>query len=162
MVYDVRAIANYVLDFADSETRGVSNLHINKIVYFLHADFLATFSRPLVAAKIEAWTHGPVFRELYHQFKSFGEEYISVRATCIEPETGKRIVASCEMPVEEEVFIRDLVRKYVSMSPGALVAKSHVKGGPWDITWNHDNRANPTMKISDNLIREWYQKAAKH
>lgn len=162
MGYDVRAIANYVLDFADSEERGVSNLHINKIVYFLHADFLAAFSRPLVTAKIEAWTHGPVFRELYHQFKPFGEGYITARATYIEPESGRRVVASCNMEIDEEAFLGELIPKYVSMSPGALVAKSHVRGGPWDITWNHDNRANPTMKISDDLIREWYQKAAKH
>lgn len=162
MAYDVRAIANYVLDFADGEGRGISNLHINKIVYFLHADFLATFERPLVTAKIEAWTHGPVFRELYHQFKTFGDSYIASRATCIDPQTGNRSKASCKLNAEEETFLRAVIPKYIAMSPGALVAQSHVEGGPWDTTWNHDNRANPTMKISDDLIREWYQKTAKH
>ncbi|MBS3650812.1 SocA family protein [Pseudaminobacter sp. 19-2017] len=162
MAYDVRAVANYVLDVADGEGRGISNLHINKIVYFLHADFLATFSRPLVTAKIEAWTHGPVFRELYHQFKAFGESYIVSRATCIDPQTGQRITASCDLTAEDETFLNSILPKYIAMSPGALVAQSHVRGGPWDTTWNHDNRANPTMKISDDLIREWYQKTAKH
>jgi uncharacterized phage-associated protein len=162
MAYDVRAIANYVLDVADGEGRGISNLHINKIVYFLHADFLATFERPLVTAKIEAWTHGPVFRELYHQFKTFGEVYITSRATYIDPQTGRRMNASCDLTDEEAAFLKTIISKYIAMSPGALVAQSHVKNGPWDTTWNHDNRSNPTMKISDDLIREWYQKTAKH
>src|SRR5690606_15803682 len=123
---------------------------------------LATFSRPLVSAKIEAWTHGPVFRELYHQFKSFGDNYITSRATCIDPLTGHRSTASCKLDTEEEIFLRTVIQKYIGMSPGALVAQSHVRGGPWDTTWNHNNRANPTMKISDDVIREWYQKTAKH
>lgn len=162
MAYDVRAVANCVFDLADDEGRGISNLHINKIVYFLHADFLATFSCPLVTAKIEAWTHGPVFRELYHQFKGFGDNYITSRATCIDPQTGLRTTASCEFAAEHEAFLRTIIPKYVAMSPGALVKLSHMKCGPWDKTWNHDNRANPTMKISDEIIREWYQKTVKH
>lgn len=162
MTYDVRAVANYVLDFAEADGRGMSNLHINKIVYFLHADFLATFARPLVTAKIEAWTHGPVFRELYHQFKTFGDAFIKSRATYIDPQTGDRKIATCDLTADEDAFLSAVIPKYIVMSPGALVAQSHIKGGPWDMTWNHDNRANPTMKISDDLIRDWYQKTAKH
>lgn len=162
MAYDVRAIANYVLDFADGEGRGISNLHINKIVYFLHADFLAAFERPLVTAKIEAWPHGPVFRELYHQFKTFGEKCIISRATYIDPKTGQRLTASCNLTDDEINFLKTILPKYIAMSAGSLVAQSHVKDGPWDMAWNHNNRSNPTMKISDDLIRDWYQKAAKH
>lgn len=69
MSRDVRSIANFVLDLAEVQGVGVSNLSINKIVYFLHANFLAKFDEPLVSAKIEAWDYGPVFRELYREFK---------------------------------------------------------------------------------------------
>lgn len=43
MSYDVRAIANLVLDLAEERGRAISNLSINKIVFFLHAYFLARF-----------------------------------------------------------------------------------------------------------------------
>ena len=162
MAYDVRAIANYVLNYADLQGIGISNLAINKIVYFLHADFLVAFHRPLVTAKIEAWTHGPVFRELYHQFKAFGDDYIRGRATGLDPRTGLRITAACIIAADDEEFLQSITPKYVSMSPRALVAQSHVNGGPWDQTWNHDSRTNPTMKISDDLIREWHLNAARH
>lgn len=162
MAYDVRALANYVLDFAERDGRSVSNLHINKIVYFLHADFLAAFSRPLVTAKIEAWTHGPVFRELYHQFKVFGDGSIKDRATSLDPSTGKRTKTICTFSESDEAFLHSTIPKYLAMSASALVAQSHIAGGPWDKTWNHDARANPTMKISDDLIKDWYQGASKH
>src|SRR6186713_660153 len=88
MSFDVRAVANAILDLAKEEGKGVTNLAINKIIYFLHAAYLHEFRRPLVTAKIEAWDHGPVFREVYHQFKKFGRENIKGRASRIDPTTG--------------------------------------------------------------------------
>ncbi|NSZ31193.1 Panacea domain-containing protein [Agrobacterium tumefaciens] len=161
-MYDVRAVANFVLDVADAEGRNVSNLHINKIVYFLHADFLVEFSRPLVSAKIEAWTHGPVFREIYREFKEFGNSSILGRARYLDPDTGRKKNAEWRFTREEEVFLRGLVKKYIAMTPGALVAQSHVEGGPWDQAWNHDTKTNASMKISDEAIKRWYERTVKH
>lgn len=162
MPYDVRAVANFILQVADAEQCPVSNLHINKIVYFLHADFLASFSRPLVSAKIEAWTHGPVFRELYREFKKHGSDAISTPATFLDPSSGERGIARCEFTPEEENFLVDLVKKYIAMKPSALVAQSHVEGGPWDQTWNHASKSNASMRISDELIEDWYGRTVKH
>lgn len=161
-MYDVRSVANFVLDVAQTDGRNVSNLHVNKIVYFLHADFLAAFSRPLVTAKIEAWTHGPVFRELYREFKEFGNAPITERAKYLDPETGRRRNAIWRFTSDEEVFLRELVKKYVAMTPGALVAQSHIEGGPWDQTWNHETKTNASMKISDEAIKSWYERTVKH
>lgn len=162
MTYDVRGVANFVLDVAAADQRTVSNLHINKIVYFLHADYLVAHSRPLVSAKIEAWTHGPVFRELYREFKVFGNGPINARATALNPQTGTREVALCEFKPEELRFLKELAKKYVSMKPSALVAQSHIDGGPWDQSWNHEGEANASMRISDELIKSWYGRTVKH
>lgn len=161
-MHDVRSVANFVLDVAEAEGKPVSNLHINKIVYFLHADFLVAFSRPLVSAKIEAWTHGPVFREIYREFKEFGSAAISGRAQYLDPSSGQRVKAEWSFTPEEYNFLKELVIKYISMTAGALVAQSHVKGGPWDQTWNHEEQTNASMRISDELIKSWYGKAVKH
>ncbi|PST22266.1 DUF4065 domain-containing protein [Mesorhizobium plurifarium] len=162
MSYDVRAVANFVLDIAEAEHREVSNLHINKIVYFLHADFLVAFSRPLVSAKIEAWTHGPVFRELYREFKEYGSSGIAGRASYLDPASGQKRKALYNFSREEEAFLTQLTKRYISMTPSALVAQSHVQGGPWDQTWNHETVTNASMRISDELIKDWYGKAVKH
>jgi uncharacterized phage-associated protein len=93
MPYDVRSVANLVLDFADQIQAEVSNMTINKIVFFLHAWYLAKTGSPLVSAKIEAWDYGPVFRELYWEFKGFGKERIAARAMRRNPQTAEKEIS---------------------------------------------------------------------
>ncbi|MDD1531551.1 hypothetical protein C7U92_30645 [Bradyrhizobium sp. WBOS7] len=162
MSNDVRAIANLVLDLADQRGRQVSNLSINKIVFFLHAFFLARFGKPLVSAKIEAWEYGPVFRELYREFKSCGDKPINARAHRINPRTGERELCEALLPEQERLFVEEVGQKFVAFSASSLVSMSHEAGGPWDQVWNHSSKANPSMQISDDLIVSWYAKAARH
>src|SRR5258705_3438157 len=121
MSYDVRAIANFVLDLADERGRAVSNLSINKIVYFLHANYLARFDRPLVPAKIDAWNYGPVLRELYREFKKFDDRPISGRAYRISPETGTKELCQCNLPEEERKFLEELGREFVGFKTSTLI-----------------------------------------
>jgi uncharacterized phage-associated protein len=162
MGYDVRAVANFVLDLADAEGQSVSNLSINKVVFFLHAYFLVQFEKPLVTAKVEAWNYGPVFRELYREFRPFGEQPIAGRASRINPESGVREICQYDFSVEEQEFLEKIARKYVRFSAGTLVSLSHEKDGPWDQVWNHDTRVNASMNISNDIIKGWYKNAARH
>jgi uncharacterized phage-associated protein len=162
MAYDVRAIANWVLDCADAEGRSLSNLSINKIVFFLHASYLARFERPLVSAKVEAWQYGPVFREVYREFKCFSNEKITARATRIDPSNGQTEICTVSLPSEDDTFLRKILASYIQLSPSALVDLSHQTGGPWDSVWNYAGRANPSMKISDDIIMSWFKTSVKH
>lgn len=162
MTYDVRSIANFVLDIAADEDREVSNLVINKVVFFLHANYLVQFERPLVSAKVEAWNFGPVFRELYKEFKEFGDLPIQKRARRLNPETGERETCGYTLGQEERQFLEAVVRKHIRLTPGALVALSHERGGPWDQVWNYDTATNASMSISNEIIRAWYENAARH
>jgi uncharacterized phage-associated protein len=162
MAYDVRAIANFVLDMASEDGRDVSNLVVNKIVFFLHAHYLVEYARPLVSAKIEAWELGPVFREIYKEFKEFEKRPIAKRAERLNPQTGIREVCNYSLPEDECTFLVLLTKKYLRLSPSALVALSHEKGGPWDQVWNHDALANASMSITNDMIKAWYEKAARH
>ena len=47
---DVRAIANLVLDRADEQNLAVTNMALNKVVYFVHCDYLLERGEPLVGA----------------------------------------------------------------------------------------------------------------
>lgn len=162
MAYDVRAIANLVLDRADQTDSEVTNITINKIVFFLHAWYLAKAGSPLVTAKIEAWNYGPVFRELYWEFKRFGADKITSRAMRRNPATMDKEL--CDEPVTEAdlAFLRPLIDKYLKMSAGRLVELSHVAGGPWDQVYNHPGESNPGMRISDKLIRDFFKRQTRH
>lgn len=162
MSRDVRSIANFVLDLAEARGVDVSNLSINKIVYFLHANYLAQFDKPLVTAKIEAWEYGPVFRELYREFKGFCDKPIRGRAFRIDPRTGSRELCTYEFPAADSAFLTSICEDYLTMSLKKLLDMSHVRGGPWDRVWNHSTLARPSMEISDALIKAWHKEAARH
>jgi uncharacterized phage-associated protein len=162
MPYDVRAVANIALDFASEKGVSLTNITINKIVFFLHAWYLAKTGKPLVSAKVEAWEYGPVFRELYGEFKHLGKKPITGRAFRRNPVTANKEV--CAEPIRDADldFLRLLLERYVGLSASKLVELSHVREGPWDQVYNHEGVSNPGMQISDELIREYFGRQTRH
>ncbi|MGH6962497.1 MAG: Panacea domain-containing protein, partial [Dongiaceae bacterium] len=69
MPYDARAVANCLLDYADSKSSEITLLTLMKVIYFAHGWHLARFGQPLVTNHFEAWERGPVVRVLYDEFK---------------------------------------------------------------------------------------------
>jgi uncharacterized phage-associated protein len=162
MSYDVREIANFVLDFAEERGVSVTNIDINKIVYFLHGWYLAKTDRPLVSAKIEAWDYGPVFRELYHEFKWHVNGAITSRAQRRSPISAKLERCVPDIHGDDVEFIAPLIERYIRMSTFKLVELSHAGGGPWDQVYNHEGESNPGMRISDDLIRAYFKEQTRH
>lgn len=159
---DPRPLSNLILDIADEEGVEVSNLALNKIIYFVHALYLAETGNPLVSAKIEAWQYGPVFREVYHQFKNFKRAPITGRAKKLNLETGEYEVARYNGEQKEYKTIRRLALPYLQMRPGKLVDLSHEEGGPWHSAWFHDGEVNPGMEITNSSIQNFFQKQRRH
>ena len=66
-------VANYILSLNDNDAGDlISNLKLQKLVYYTQGFSLAILGKPLFNEKIEAWMHGPVIPDLYHKYKSFG------------------------------------------------------------------------------------------
>lgn len=129
---------------------------LNKIIYFVHCDYLVERGTPLVSAKIEAWKHGPVFREVYHQFKTWDDYPIKARATKVDPTTGDVAEADAELSVPDREYLSCLIDRYIRFTAAQLRAVSHIQGGPWHVVWGHDGQANPGMQITNEIIREHY------
>ena len=152
MRVDVRALANFVLSVAKKEDLEVSNLAMNKIVYFMYVEYLLAFNKKLTSAKIEAWEHGPVFRELYSAFKKFGDLAITEPAKKMDAQTGKFVVCALEMKDQDSDFLMEVARKLLQYSASKLRNLSHVPGSPWDMVWNHRELINAGMEITDEII----------
>ncbi|TQI75517.1 putative phage-associated protein [Bosea sp. AK1] len=156
--FDGRAVANYVLDFCDKQNRALTNLGLQKVVYFCHVWSLLDLGRPLIKHSFEAWEYGPVLPYLYREFKAFDRSPISGRAFQLDPRNGTRQVVRYQFDSETEAFLASIVGFYTRLSAGALVQLSHVEGGPWYEAWNHGGSVNPGMKIDDGQIREFYSR----
>jgi uncharacterized phage-associated protein len=70
-------VARYFLSLADEDAGDlISNLKLQKLVYYAQGFYLALYDQPLFEERIEAWTHGPVIPELYHAYKECGANAI--------------------------------------------------------------------------------------
>ena len=161
MGYDGRAIANFILDFCDRNGRTVTNLALQKLVYFCHVWSLIELNRPLVRHKFEAWEYGPVLPYLYREFRGFDRSAIVGRAKQINPADGQHRIVECDFDDETEALLLRIVTFYSRLRASDLVELSHAEGGPWHVVWNHGGRVNPGMKIDDAAIRAFYSRAVR-
>ena len=66
-------VAKYFLAQADEDAGDlISNLKLQKLVYYAQGFHLALYDTPLFPESIEAWTHGPVVPILYEYYKKYG------------------------------------------------------------------------------------------
>jgi uncharacterized phage-associated protein len=66
-------VANSFLCLCDEDAGDViSNLKLQKLLYYAQGIHLAKFGTPLFPEEIKAWMHGPVVPEIYHHFKARG------------------------------------------------------------------------------------------
>lgn len=74
--YDV---ANMFVKLNDTESGDVlTNLKLQKLVYYAQGFSLAIFNKPLFNDEISAWEHGPVVADLYHKLKKYGYRQVKM------------------------------------------------------------------------------------
>lgn len=161
--YDPRAIANLLLDLADRNDVSVSNLALQKLLYFAHGLFLTRTGKPMVSGHFEAWTYGPVHPVVYQAFKEAGDRPIARRALSRNVMTGE----SQEIPLPDDAEVREVLREVIHsfgrMSAGRLVELSHAPNGPWaHVVDKARTSVSIGLRITDKVTLERfkYQKIA--
>ena len=77
-IYAARDIANYLLSRADAEDNDISNMKLQKLCYYAQAYCTSMRGAPLFGESLQAWDHGPVVEQLYHEYKKYGRDPIPV------------------------------------------------------------------------------------
>ena len=79
VMFDVNYIANYFLTLSEPDVGdGLSNLKLQKLLYYAQGMTLAIMNEELFEDEIYAWNHGPVVEKMYHKFKEYGRDYIKI------------------------------------------------------------------------------------
>ena len=71
-MYNAIEVANYIIEYEHSKDRLISNLKLQKLLYFVQAQFFIEYGEPCFRDKIEAWSFGPVVPDVYHTYKIYG------------------------------------------------------------------------------------------
>ena len=136
--YNALDIAKYIVNKCTSESCPISNLQLQKILYFLQKKHLIEFGSCLFIDDIHAWQFGPVVPEVYYQFCGFGSEMITM-------------TYEVNINNDDKAFIDSVVEDKRTKNPWDLVAETHAPGKAWDVTYR--NGWGNKHVISPELIK---------
>lgn len=157
--YDACGVANLLLERASVQGLKVTNLTLQKLIYFAHGWMLTRHDRPLVDGYFEAWQHGPVHPGLYAAFKPFGRQPITAPAERLNLRTGERAVANPPNDPDVIITIDRVLQHLGNLSATRLVNISHAEGGPWHKTVNkRPTETRLGLRISDKLVLERFHR----
>ena len=66
-MYDVLDVSRLIIEYSNKRRYGITNLRLQKILYFMQLHFLYVKERPCFEAPIEAWDVGPVVPIAYYE-----------------------------------------------------------------------------------------------
>ncbi len=140
-MYKAIDIARYIICFANEKEIAITNLRLQKLLYYAQAWYLVNFGKPLFEEKIEAWQFGPVIPAVYDEFKSFGRHPIELDSS------------SCKKIIENEEcinYLDEFCEQFLQYSTTDLVSMTHNEK-PWiEAFKNHDN------EIKTSVMLEYY------
>ncbi|MFD0705614.1 Panacea domain-containing protein [Alloscardovia venturai] len=114
----------------------LSNLSLNKLVYFAQVESLRLTGKPLFESEIQAWQYGPVEPDVYRAFSHHKTAYLTPAGVVKNDEQVNRIVDH-------------VADKYGFLTAFDLVDYSHRDGGAWKNVY--DGTRNKTITIKDIL-----------
>ncbi len=122
MAYKALDIANKIISKTDLEHGDtISNLKLQKMMYYQQGFHLAYFGTPLFDEDIVAWQYGPVVPSVYKEYKSFESNSIS---------TSKEGISLSD---DEEELFNNVYEEYNQFSAVALMKMTHEES-PWETT----------------------------
>lgn len=138
-------VADFFIHLAKETGSYISNLKLQKLVYYAQAWHLAIYDAPLFEEDFEAWVHGPVIPALYREYKKFGWQPILEDVE--KPEFSENV----------ENFLAEVTEVYFACDAYELERMTHQED-PW-IKARHGLPMDAPCDaiISKESMREYYK-----
>lgn len=138
-MYTAMEIAQYVINYCIDRQKPISNLKLQKLLYYIQAAFLVHNDRPCFEDNIENWRHGPVVSKVYSEYRKYCNSDICERQTeyyqlVIRPKSTilyERFIFN-ENCIEDEdkKIINKVVESLLPFGVWDLVERTHQED-PW-------------------------------
>ena len=141
---DASSIAKYIVSYCIKNNNPVTNLKLQKMIYFIWVDYYKQTRKTLFDDNFYAWQLGPVVPSVYFNYCSYGGLPIIPLFDNHLPD----IILTTDL----QSTLPDIIDKYMPLSARTLVDKTHADGTPWSIVF--DNGRGNRSEIPFSLIRE--------
>lgn len=147
-MYNALSVAHYIIGYCNERGRGISNLKLQKLLYFVQAEFLVSSpgNTPCFKDRIEAWDFGPVVPNVYHQYKLFGSSIIPARM-------NDALAAYYEdIAFEDQLLIDAIVDDVSKYTASQLVQITHNQA-----PWKNAYRRGLNNEITNKAILDYFR-----
>jgi uncharacterized phage-associated protein len=135
-MYDALGIAKYFIKIASPEEEDIiTNLKLQKLLYYAQGFNLALHEKPLFGEQIKAWHYGPVVPEVYDDYKEY-------RANAI-PQPDDFDINQYDQETRE--LLDEVYEVYGQYTAPALMRFTH-KELPWKSTPINEEITHSLMK----------------
>ena len=142
-MYKALSIAKYIVKRCNDTKRAISNLKLQKLLYFVQAEFLVSKKKPCFKEHIEAWNFGPVVPDVYYEYKGYGSANIPYM----------RKERFDEIAEADKKLINEVVDECAVYSASALVDITHHQS-PWKNVYSPYSNNVITKKSIKNYFEE--------
>lgn len=141
-------VARYILALAIEDGDLITNLKMQKLIYYAYAHTLINNGVRLFSEPIEAWPNGPVVKSLYHRLKQYGSNPISEDFLGFRTE-GEFDRLAARFPAEVLETLNGVYETYMPMSAFQLVMSTHNEK-----PWREARRGLTPTEISDRSLAD--------
>lgn len=122
--YDAKEVAKYIITVCFTKNILISNLQLQKMLYFLWVEYWKKNNRKLFLEEFCAWPLGPVIPDVYYEYCSYA---------------GRAIAEYYETSIAEDdkKVLYDVILKYAYLTASQLVDMTHKEGGAWDTVYQN-------------------------
>jgi len=140
-------VAEYFLALANEKGDQMTNLRLQKLIYYAQAWHLANFPKPLFEEDFEAWVHGPVIPKLYRKYKN---GYNPITASVSREKVEARFTPRSLKLLEEVADV------YMPLTASQLEKMTHQEA-PWiQARRGLDPTENCSNVIDKTTIKRYY------
>jgi uncharacterized phage-associated protein len=135
---DVFKAADYFIDFGNrlGEENDITNLKLNKLLYFAQGINLMYNGKNLFAEDFKAWPYGPVVEKIYNRYKKYGSN----------PIITEKISDLSGIIEDDEEVLQYVIEEYGDISAWKLSMLTHEPNTPWSNTVQWDIIPKIAMK----------------
>ncbi len=142
-------VADYFIWFGQKHGDPVTHLKLQKLCYYAEAYHWAIFNKALTGEKFEAWTHGPVSRNLWEKFK--GNKWEPILQKCSKP----------NLPKETCKYLKEISEVFFGYNAFQLEKMAH-SDSPWKVArkgLSIEERCDKIISVKD--MKSYYKQYVK-
>jgi uncharacterized phage-associated protein len=152
MAYPASLIAFAFVKKGIDEGLFVTQMKLQKLVYFAQGAHLAKFHQPLINETFQAWMYGPVIPEIYQDFKNYGSRPIIDTAEFTPSLSYKPPFRLDAEAMDTINYTWGVLKDFSAMS---LSQWTHRADGPWSKVYDPQVKSTP---IPNDEIQQYFQK----